>query len=198
MTAPDAPFHAFSADGHAVQWNTWDDAHTEAMTLAWDNEAWTATGHVGRENVQYVLRVSPTWQVRQFLLFRDLDAPDLWLATDARHRWGEVNGAFRPEFGAAADIELNCTPFPATIPIRRLALGIGEVAEIDVITIDVETLGAVAVPTRYERTAQTTWRATALPTGDQREFEVDGHGLVIHEQGRFRRQPGNSAHTATD
>jgi len=192
MTAPDAPFHAFSADGHTAQWTTWDDAHTEAMNLAWDNEAWTATGHVGRENVQYVLRVSPTWQVRQFLLFRDLDEPDLWLAIDAHHRWGEVNGAFRPEFGAAADIELNCTPFTATIPIRRLGLGIGEAAEIDVITVDVDTLGAVAVPTRYERTAQTAWRSTALSTGDEREFEVDGYGLVIHERGRFRRQPADS------
>jgi len=189
MNGTGAPFDAFSADGHAVQWTTWDGAHTEVMSLAWDNEAWTATGQVGQENVQYVLRVSPTWRVRQFLLFRDLDEPDLWLAIDAHHRWGEVNGAFRPEFGAAADIGLTCTPFPATIPIRRLCLGVGEAAEIDVINVDVNTLGAVTVPTRYERTGASTWRATSLPTDVSREFEVDGYGLVVDEHGRFRRQP---------
>lgn len=189
MSAAHAPFEAFSADGHAVRWTTWDHAHGEVMSLAWDNGAWTATGRVGRENVQYVLRVSPLWRVRQFLLFRDLDEPDLWLAIDAKHRWGEVNGALRPELGASADIELPCTPFTVTIPIRRLQLGAGESAEIDIISIDVDTLAAVSVPTRYERLDQTAWRATTLPTGAVREFSVDQFGLVVDEPGRFRRQP---------
>jgi hypothetical protein len=67
---------ALSADGHDVQWETWDGAHVEHLTLRWENEAWTACGDVGRERVQYVLRLAPTWRVRQFLLFRDLDEPD--------------------------------------------------------------------------------------------------------------------------
>jgi hypothetical protein len=192
MSASPAPFEAFSADGHNVRWSTWDDGHVEAMALAWDNEAWTATGHVGRENVQYVLRVSPTWRVRQFLLFRDLDEPDLWLAIDAHHRWGEVNGSIRPELGTSADIELNCTPFTATIPIRRLGLAVGEAAEIDVISVDVDTLAAVSVPTRYERVGQAAWRATTLPNGAVREFEVDQFGLVVDEPGRFKRQPSDN------
>lgn len=190
MPRSDARFEAFSADGHDATWTTWDGDHSESMTLRWENEAWTATGQVGRENVQYVLRVSPTWEVRQFLLFRDLDEPDLWLAIDAHRRWGEVNGVFRPEFGASTDIELACTPFTATIPIRRLALGVGDTAEIDVISVDVDTLGATRVPTRYERIDASTWRATALASGVVREFEVDSHGLVVHEPGRFRRHAG--------
>lgn len=187
MPASRTPFQAFSADGHDVAWYTDRGEHAESLTLRWDNEAWTATGQVARENVQYVLRIAPTWHVRQFLLFRDLDEPDLWLAIDARHRWGEVNGALRPELAGCADIELGCTPFPTTVPIRRLALDVGDAAEIDVITVDVETLGAVAVPTRYERTGPTRWTATALPTGAVRQFDVDEHGLVTVEHGRFTR-----------
>ena len=133
MATATSPFEAFSADGHDVTWTTWDGDHAESFTLRWENEAWTATGQVARENVQYVLRIAPTWHVRQFLLFRDLDEPDLWLAIDAKHRWGEVNGVFRPEFDGCADIGLSCTPFAATVPIRRLALGVGESAEIAVI-----------------------------------------------------------------
>lgn len=187
MAGSDAPFEAFSADGHDVTWTTWEGEHAESFSLRWENEAWTATGQVVSENVQYVLRIAPTWHVRQFLLFRDLDEPDLWLAIDAKHRWGEVNGAFRPEFEGCADIDLACTPFAATVPIRRLALHVGESAEIDVISVDVETLGAVSVPTRYERTGEHTWRATSLPTGDVRDYEVDERGLVVHEHGRFSR-----------
>ena len=183
----DAPFQAFSADGHDVTWTTANGEHAESMTLRWENEAWTAIGNVARENIQYVLRIAPTWHVRQFLLFRDLEEPDLWLAIDTEHRWGEVNGAFRPEFEGCADIELECTPFAATVPIRRLGLSVGASAEIDVISVDVDTLGAVSVPTRYERIDERTWRATSLPSGDVRQFDVDAHGLVVTEHGRFTR-----------
>lgn len=192
MAANVSPLAAFSADGHAVEWVTSDGRYRESFTLNWENEAWTATGQVGQQNIQYVLRVSPTWRVRQFLLFRDLDEPDLWLAVDVKGRWGEINGALRPELGASADIELGCTPFSATIPIRRLGLGVGESADIDVVAVDVDTLGAVAVPTRYERTGPARWRSVALPTGAERTFEVDEFGLVINEVGRFdRREEGS-------
>ena len=44
--------------------------------------------------------------MRQFLLFRDLDEPDLWLATDGTGRWGEMNGAHRPELDGCYDVHL--------------------------------------------------------------------------------------------
>lgn len=179
---------ALSADGHQGTWTTWDGAHEESFSVTWDNEAWTATGIVGREAVQYVLRVAPTWEVRQFLLFRDVDTPDLWLATDAERRWGEMNGVYRPELDGSVDIELACSPLPLIVPIRRLGLGVGESAEVDVITVDHETLGVVRTPARYDRTAGRTWRRTSLVDGSTREVTVDDHGLVIDEAEQFRRR----------
>ena len=84
MSDRDKPYRAFSSDGHAVRWSPWDETDTgqaspdaddvhELLSLTWENEAWTATGNVGREQVQYVMRISPTWHVRQLLLFRDMD-----------------------------------------------------------------------------------------------------------------------------
>jgi uncharacterized protein len=177
----------FSPDGREISWSTWDGGHSETLNLTWDNEAWTAVGKVGRERVEYVLRLAPTWHVRQFLLFRDLEEPDLWLAIDAKHRWGEVNGSYRRELDGCADIELACTPFTATIPIRRLRLAVGDVADIDVIDVDVETLATNRQPVRYERLGAATYRRTAPSTGDVREFEVDEFGLVVDEPERFRR-----------
>ncbi len=152
----------FSADGHETSWATWDGHHTETLRLTWDNEAWTAIGRVGKERIEYVLRLAPTWHVRQFLLFRDLDDPDLWLAIDAQHRWGEINGSYRSELDGCADVELACTPFTATIPIRRLQLAVGEEATIDVIDIDVETLATSRQPVRYQRAG----RANVSPHSD--------------------------------
>ena len=181
-------WRAFSADGHDVRWTTWDGDHDEQLTLRWENEAWTATGEVGRERIQYVLRLAPTWQVRQFLLFRDLEQPDLWLATDGHARWGEVNGAHRPELDGCRDIELACSPFPATLPIRRLPLDVGDGAELPVITVDVETLAVDVATRRYERAGDRRWRCTDVGGDAAHEFDVDEYGLVIDQPGRFRRR----------
>jgi hypothetical protein len=178
---------ALSADGHDVQWETWDGAHVEHLTLRWENEAWTACGDVGRERVQYVLRLAPTWRVRQFLLFRDLDEPDLWLANDGRNRWGEVNGAHRPELDGCVDVALSCSPFPVTLPIRRLPLEVGDSAEMPVVTVDVETLAVDVATRRYERVTARHWRISD-GSGDTTELDVDEHGLVVDQPGRFRRR----------
>jgi hypothetical protein len=181
-------FLAFSADGLDVRWETWDGEHTEHLTLRWENEAWTASGQVGRERVQYVLRLAPTWRVRQFMLFRDLDEPDLWLATDGHNRWGEVNGAHRPELDGCVDVDLACSPFPVTLPIRRLPLDVGDRAEMPVARIDVETLGVEVVTRRYERIGARRWRVTDVASHEAIEFDVDEHGVVVDQPGRFRRR----------
>ena len=77
-----AEHRSFSADGFSANWVGVDDDRAEQLALNWDNEAWTATVRVEHERIDYVLRVSPLWHVRQFLLFRDMEQPDLWLGTD--------------------------------------------------------------------------------------------------------------------
>ena len=59
-----------------------DGAHVSSVDLAWENEGWTANGTIGAEDATFVVRMSAQWVVQQFLLFRDLEEPDLWLATD--------------------------------------------------------------------------------------------------------------------
>jgi uncharacterized protein len=186
MSEPSRRLATLSPDGYERTWTTWDGGHSETLRLSWDNEAWTAVGRVGRERIEYVLRLAPTWHVRQFLLFRDLDDPDLWLAIDAAHRWGEINGSYRTEFDGCADIELACTPFTATVPIRRLGLGVGDVADVDVIDVDVDTLAARRMAVRYERLGDRAYRRTALTSGEARRFDVDEFGLVVDEHNRFR------------
>ena len=130
---------AFSADGHDATWETWDGEHTEHSRCAGRTRRGRRPGHVGRERVEYVLRLSPTWRVRQFLLFRDLDEPDLWLAhrrplpvgRDQRrpsHRSRRVRGH-----------RARLVAVPRHVPIRRLPLGVGDRPRC-VVAVDVETL----------------------------------------------------------
>ena len=191
------PMTAFPADGYTARWRTWDDEHLETLTLRWENEGWTATGEVGREAVSYVVRLSATWQVRQVLLFRDLDEPDLWLGADGTGRWGEMNGAHRPDLAGCTDIDLPCTPFTRTLPIRRLQLDIGEHADVTAASIDVESLGVVPLTRRYRRVAARRYEcfeierrldaAPVIPETAPTHFDVDEYGLVHDLPAAFRR-----------
>jgi uncharacterized protein len=177
---------AFSSDGFTAHWTAYDGAHAEHLSLTWENEAWTATVKVERERIEYVIRLSPLWQVRQFILFRDLEQPDLWLGTDGHGRWGELNGAHRPELDGALDVTIAGSPFAHTVPIRRLPLATGDQAELIVLAIDCETLAVERVPRTYARVADRRWRVGE--PGAALEFEVDEYGVPIDIEGRLRRQ----------
>ena len=181
------PLTAFPADGYTARWRTWDHAHIETLTLRWENEGWTATGEVGREALTYVVRLSATWQVRQFLLFRDLDEPDLWLGTDGGGRWGEINGAHRPDIDGCTEIHLACTPFTHTLPIRRLQLDVGDAAEVRSATIDVETLGVVPVSQRFRRIQPRRFEYTSSADDAPIVFDIDEYGLVHDYPEHYRR-----------
>ena len=181
------PLTAFPADGYTARWRTWDHEHAETVTLRWENEGWTATGEVGREAVTYVLRMSATWQIRQFLLFRDLAEPDLWLGADGTGRWGEVNGAHRADLGGCTDIDLTCTPFTNTLPIRRLGLDVGAAADVRSVLVDVESLALVSTNQRYERLAPRRFRYANLESGFSIDLDVDEYGLVHDYPDHFRR-----------
>lgn len=174
-------------DGHTVRWSTWDGVASEEVVITWENEAWTVSGVVGREQVQYVFRLSASWQVRQFLLFRDLDEPDLWLATDGGGRWGEVNGAHRVDLDGCYDLDLPCTPFTRSIPVHRLPLHIGHTAELMIASVDVETLEIHPEPHRFTRLDSHRWQHTRGEAATT-EFQVDEHGFIIDEPLRFRRR----------
>ncbi len=191
MSSYTVPTAAHSPEGHRVQWTTWATDGLETTTIRWENEGFTISGAVGdapgREHIQYVLRLNASWQVRQFLLFRDLDEPDLWLATDGSGRWGEMNGAHRTELDGCYDIDLACTPMTQTLPIRRLPLLDGDTAELPVVVIDPETLGVRSVLHRYTRVSAKCWQHEAAEQGIATEFEVDEFGLVVDYPALFRR-----------
>ena len=115
--------------------------------------------------------------------FRDMAEPDLWLATDGHGRWGEMNGAHRTELDGCVDLRLPCTPFTHALPIHRLPLHDGDSAELPVVTVDVETLDVRPQVQRYTRQSADRWRF------HDNELDVDEHGLVLVEHGRYRRVP---------
>jgi hypothetical protein len=185
----DSPTHylALPASGHKASWTLADSTHQSHVDLLWENEGWTANGVLGSENAHYVIRMSALWVVQQFLLFRDLDEPDLWLATDGRGRWGEMNGEHRTELDGCIDIDLQGTPFTNSILTHRLPLYVGHSSTQNVITVDTETLGVTVVPQMYTRVDTHRWQYISLLQNKSVEVVVDEFGFVIDEPGAFSR-----------
>jgi hypothetical protein len=116
-----------------------------------------------------------------------MEEPDLWLATDGHGRWGEMNGAHRTELDGCIDIDFVNTPFTNSIITHRLPLHVGHTADLNVITIDVETLEVESMPQRYTRHDEFSWEYTSLLTGQQHAARVDEFGFVVDEHNAFRR-----------
>lgn len=182
------PLTAFPSDGFTARWQRWNGDGDEVLTLRWENEGWTAMGEVSRERVSYVLRMTATWQVSQFLLFRDQDEPDLWLGTDGSGRWGEVNGAHRPDLDGCTEITLSCSPFPIAVPIRRLQLDVGDSALVRAASVDVDTLGVVPETHRFEHVGAQRWRRSIDERDVTIEIAVDEYGLPHDHPDEFRRR----------
>lgn len=166
-------YEPFSVDGYRAEWAHGD--HTEVVDIRWDNEAWTLSIKVGGADIEAIVRCSPVWDVRQMLLFRDLPEPDLWLGHDGTGRWGEIEGAHRPDLDGAFDVWLPVSTFGRTLPIRRLDVGVGESAAVNALDVDVDTLGVVNRQLRYTRLGTHRWQVEGADTTAQ--FDVDRFGV---------------------
>lgn len=180
-------YRALPSDGLDVAW-----ASPEGETTAefrWENEGWTINCMLGPQRSQVVMRVGAQWHIQQVILFRDLEQPDLWLATDGAGRWGEVNGAHRTDLDGCRLVAVVGTPITHCIAMRQLPLQVGHGAEVKTAVIDTETLSVVPRTLVFERLGERFWRYAPLDAPESLvEVRVDEYGLVESEEGGFERR----------
>lgn len=174
-------------DPFTARWHRCGDDAPENVTARFENGGWTVEATSSALQATYAVRCSATWQIRQLLVFRDADEPDLWLATDGHGRWGEVNGAHRPDLDGCTDVAVAGSALNGTVPIRRLALRVGDSGDVHTAVIDTEMLLVIPVRERFTRLGERRWRKTMLGADASEEWEVDEHGLALDLEGRFHR-----------
>lgn len=101
--------------------------------------------------------------------------------------WTNSDGSALPHLDGCIDIDLSCTPFTNTLPIRRLDLQPGQREEIHVTYIDVETLAVESREQRYTGVEAGVVRYESMSSGFTRDLEVDDDGLVRNYPGLFTR-----------
>jgi len=180
-------YRALPSDGLDVVWGS--PAGETTAEFRWENEGWTINCMLGPQRSQVVMRVGAQWHIQQVILFRDLEQPDLWLATDGAGRWGEVNGAHRTDLDGCRLVAVVGTPITHCIAMRQLPLQVGHGAEVKAAVIDTETLSVVPRTLVFERLGERFWRYTTLEAPDVLvEVRVDEYGLVESEEGGYERR----------
>jgi hypothetical protein len=116
------------------------------------------------------------------------------LQSDGAGAW--TDGAGRPlaDLAGCLDLDIAATPFTNTLPIRRLGLRPGGMAEIDVVYIAVPDLRVARVRQRYSFLKADARRGVYLyenlQNGFRAELPVDGDGVVLDYPGQWRLVDG--------
>ena len=184
-----------------VYWQPWEDPGLEHLSLRAGPEGTRALGLILRMRdgahfrCRYVLETDGGWRLRR-LTFAVADSEDKAVARtsvecDGAGHW-RVDDVARPDLDGCLDADIQITPFTNTLPIRRLALGAGEQAEIRVAYLPVPELAWRAVAQRYTCLAPRgavggRYRYEGVFRDFTAELPVDADGLVMDYPETFRR-----------
>lgn len=168
-------------------WLGGDGEIRDEVTVAFENAGYTVEGRLHGPDVSYVVRYDAEWSIRQFLLFRDMEEPDLWLGIDKFGGWGEMNGAVRPDLAGCTDIMLTsiatkeASGFLRSPALRRLIATGRMSGTARRAYVNVDTLEVTVTVVEIDRLPSGAW------LDDQVELELDANGLVGNVSGSFTR-----------
>lgn len=90
-----------------------------------------------------------------------------------------LNGSAVSDVEHSVDLDLGFTPATNVIPLRRLALAVGQAAEAPAAWLDVFAGTLATLPQRYERRSNATYWYEAPTVGYAALLEVDATGFVV-------------------
>ena len=139
--------------------------------------------------VDYSIRTNNSWQTifcqvqmktgNQLAVFR--------MGSDGNGNW-TLNNELATQFAGCIDVDIIFTPFTNSLPINRLALRIGESAQIQVVYFDLATFELRPATQRYTRLADRKYKFENVPNDFEADLEVDELGMVISYPGLFARK----------
>ena len=142
-------------------------------------------------SVEYRITFDDHWVTREVeASVRHTDGTrHLTLRREPSGRW-VADGRELEACKGALDVDLGVTPSTNTSAIRRLALAVGDSAELTAAWVRFPDLSVLPLDQRYTRLAEHRYRYQSLQDGRvvfEAELEVDGSGLVERYGGFFDR-----------
>ena len=191
-----------------LYWKPWDAPGCEHVRVSLNarhrkqSEAVVADGLVllyrdGRAlRCHYRLTADGAWRTRALDLVVQTGGHEpretaLKLTGDGEGHW-QVDGAQAPELDGCLDLDIQVTPFTNTLPIRRLDLAAGEIADIRAVYLPLPNLVPVPAEQSYAGLRPLglsggLYRYESRSSGFTADLPVDSGGFVVDYPDSFRR-----------
>jgi uncharacterized protein len=143
-------------------WRRLDEPGHDACALWPVATGWRLSGAAAfREaglacHLQYEVITDPAWRARRATVSGQAGRRpvDLRIASTTRRGW-TLNGVPQPRLAACTDVDLGFTPATNLLPIRRLALKVGQRAETPAAYLEFPRLRLLVLPQIYRRLSET-------------------------------------------
>ena len=128
-------------------------------------------------HISYVIDVDDAWrsQSAELSVVAGETRRRMRLALASPGRW-KIDGSSQGRFDGCIDIDLGFSPATNTLPIRRLRLDVGGIAQLTAVWVRFPELSVEPLQQTYERIGETKWRYRSGTFAA--ELEVDSDGIV--------------------
>jgi hypothetical protein len=185
-----------------MHWRRLDGVGREHARIQQLPGGWQLTGDLEVEEsgvaarFRYRVDCDAEWRTLAALVEGEAGGPPIRFAliADAAGNWRE-DGQMLSTVAGALDVDLGFTPATNTLPIRRLALAIGESAPVTSAWIRFPELRLEALEQTYTREAARIYRYVAAVDGAPftARLDTDDYGRVVHYEGLWAADTGTPA-----
>jgi hypothetical protein len=180
-----------------MRWRRIDVSGHEEARAERTPGGWRLTGELDVEEagmaarLRYAIECDPEWRTRSAIIDGEAAGRPIrfTLAADGEGHW-KRDGLSAPDLAGALDVDLGFTPATNTLPIRRLALVVGESAPVRSAWIRFPELRLEPLEQTYTREAEVTFRYRALVDDEPfiAQLDVDAFGRVVRYEGLWEAE----------
>jgi uncharacterized protein len=181
-----------------MRWRRLDVPGREEARVERTDTGWRLTGELEVEEagiaarLRYAIDCDQEWHTRSAAIEGEAGGGPIrfLLAADSAGHW-TCNGTPVPELAGALDVDLGFTPATNTLPIRRLALAVGESARVRSAWLRFPELRLEPLEQTYTREAGHSFRYRALVDGEPfiARLDTDAFGRVLRYEGLWQAEP---------
>lgn len=189
--------HPFPPESH-MRWRRLDVPGREDARVEQQPAGWRLAGRLDVEEggvpfrLHYRIECDRAWRTRSALIEGEAggQAVRVALTADGAGQWAR-DGHALPALAGALDVDLGFTPATNTLPIRRLALALGETAPVSSAWLRFPELRLELLEQTYTRVAARVYRYEALVDGAPftARLDTDVYGRVRCYEGLWEAEP---------
>jgi hypothetical protein len=180
-----------------MRWRRLDVPGREDARIERTTAGWCLTGELDVEEVglaarlRYAIQCNPEWRTRSAVIEGQAGGSPIRFAltADGAGNWAR-DSASLTDLAGALDVDLGFTPATNTLPIRRLALAVGESAPVRSVWLRFPELRLEPLAQTYIREAELTFRYCALVDGESfiARLDTDVFGRVVRYEGLWEAE----------